>query len=134
MGVFCSCRQSRPVQLLAMNITRKAIPSAPPRRSVFRWRFAFPYSKKHWDEWDNWDTPRKTLWLSGISRPVYAFVTGTRLGQLGHFGIRTFHNGASFGRASSAIHAHLMRPGVWSGSVGMGANPSQRRNRSRIGV
>ena len=51
-------------------------------------RFAFPYRKNHWDKWDNWDTRRKPAWLRGVHGPNYAFVTGTRLGQLGHFGIR----------------------------------------------
>lgn len=58
--------------------------------------FGFPSRKIDWDKWDNWDTCRKPAWLSEIDCPGYALVTGTRLGQLGHFGIRTFHNDASF--------------------------------------
>jgi len=59
-------------------------------------RFARPSRKNDWDTWDNWDTRRKTAWLSGIACPVYAFGTGTRLGHLGHFGIRAFQDGAPF--------------------------------------
>ena len=130
---FHPAGECRPVQL--MGATKAQIdPSAPLPAAVFRWRFSFPYRKIDWDKWDNWDTRRKPAWLSESDCPCYAFVTGTLLGQVGHFGVRTFHNVASFDFEESRNHAHLMRPGVWSGSVGRGAKPSQRRSRSRTGV
>lgn len=62
-----------------------------------------PYRKNHWDKWDNWDTRRKPAWLSGIARPIYALVTGTQLGQVGHFGIRTFQDGAAFRQGGQTL-------------------------------
>ena len=56
--------------------------------------FSFRLCKNRWDNWDNWDTRRKAARLSETTCPVYAFVTGTQLGQVGHFGIRLYQDGA----------------------------------------
>ncbi len=73
--------------------------------------FAFPYRKTDWDKWDNWDTRRKPTWLSESDCPGYAFVTVTLLGQVGHFGIRTFQDVASF-RAAGRCFARFAVPDV----------------------